>query len=218
MTPHDDERLSALYRAGKQEEPPSHVDQQIRDAARRHTPRRHRGWIPALATAAVLVLAVAVMIRVPDERMDESDRGAPEPAAEPIPAAPAIGSRARTPVPEGVTPEKLRSMEQPPAQRFEYYSVPAPSEETTFYYRSRDPASAGEGVVDEALESADSAGQQKGVATLRWEAEGDGCRPPDSMLAEDRETLLQRIEELERQGRFEEAECLRLWLEIAPPR
>jgi hypothetical protein len=37
------------------------------------------------------------------------------------------------------------------------------------------------------------------------------------MLTEDRATLLARIGELEQQGRLEEAECLRLWLENSPP-
>ena len=124
MMPHDDERLSALYRAGDHEEPPAHLDQEIREAARRHAPRRHRGWIPALATAAVLVLAVAVMIRIPEEPMEESGHGTSKPAEEVTPAAPAVGSAARKEIPEGFAGQaKPGKTEQPPASRFEYYRI-----------------------------------------------------------------------------------------------
>ena len=224
MTPHDDERLSALYRAGTQEEPPAHLDQQIRDAARRQAPRRHRGWMPALATAAVLVLAVAVMIRVPDERVEDSDRGIPKRAEEAIPVQPGTGSSAGTPVgEEAVAPRTIKKMEQPPAPRFEYYWIrpeTEPAGPVVIPPEDLRPAkSAPEAAVaaDEARESADSAGHET-IDARRLKTDRDRCRPPDAMLTEDRETLLERIEELERQGRQEEAECLRLWLEDSTPR
>lgn len=65
MTEHD-ERLSRLYRAGPQDSPGELADARIRQAARAAiTPRKRRPrWLAPLATAATVVLAVGVLLRV----------------------------------------------------------------------------------------------------------------------------------------------------------
>jgi len=72
------EELRRRWAAREQSEPPDMLDQAILNAARRaiegraERPRRH--WLGALATAAVLVLAVTVVVR-------QSPRETPVPAA-----------------------------------------------------------------------------------------------------------------------------------------
>jgi hypothetical protein len=60
-----DERISKLYRMGSRAEPPKHLDEQITRAAHAASPaRKHRLYWPSLATAAVLVLSISLVLKV----------------------------------------------------------------------------------------------------------------------------------------------------------
>jgi hypothetical protein len=192
MTPHDDNRLSDLYRAGAREEPSARLDARIREAGRREQPRRRHRWVPALATAAVLVLAVAVLIRVPEQAV-ETERApteARQQAAEPAP--PAVSGAARKSAPARVLEE---------APRFDTYAVP-PGDELPAAPLERERAI----VADEA------------DIPIEAVAEGLDCAAPAPELARDPAALRARIEALEADGQEEAAACLRRWLESAESR
>ena len=60
-----DERISKLYQLGDSSEPPSHLDRDIKQAARAATPAKKRRFVwPSLATAAVLVLSISLVLKV----------------------------------------------------------------------------------------------------------------------------------------------------------
>lgn len=60
-----DERISRLYKLGSQSEPPDHLDREIKQAAHAETPAKKRRYVwPSLATAAVLVLSISVVLKV----------------------------------------------------------------------------------------------------------------------------------------------------------
>lgn len=119
-----DERLLDLYRRAPRPEPPARLDAAIRAAAHEAVGRRRRLWAwPALATAAVLVLAVGLVLRHPDlaDRPEagptwESElRDAPRAS----PAMPAYRS-------EDYAPRVQESVPTAPAER-----VPAAAREAT---------------------------------------------------------------------------------------
>jgi len=190
----DDNRLGELYRAGTGEEPSARLDARIREAARRERPRRRHRWVPALATAAVLVLAVAVLVRVPEQAVETGSvpNGAQQQAAEPAPPAASGAARKSSPA---------RALEE--AARIEMYAAPpkvqAPAASLE---RERDVVADEEGIpIEMAEESLDCA-----------------ALAPD--LAWDRAALRARIRALEAEGKGddEEAACLRRWLEAAESR
>lgn len=104
MSDPDEDQLRDLYRAGPGEQPSAELDRRILDAAAAATRRRQgRRWFPGaggplagLATAAVVVLAVAVLIReyrptTPEPRtptLPSAARPAPETLAAPREAVP----------------------------------------------------------------------------------------------------------------------------------
>ena len=60
-----DERISKLYKMGSRAEPPKHLDEQIIRVARATGPgRKQRLTWPSLATAAVLVLSISLVLKV----------------------------------------------------------------------------------------------------------------------------------------------------------
>jgi hypothetical protein len=60
-----DERISRLYKLGDQREPPEHLDRVIKQAAQATAPRKKRSYAwPSLATAAVLVLSISLVLKV----------------------------------------------------------------------------------------------------------------------------------------------------------
>lgn len=60
-----DERISKLYQAGEQPEPPEHLDAEIKQAAKAALPTKKRRFTwPSLATAAVLVLSISLVLKV----------------------------------------------------------------------------------------------------------------------------------------------------------
>ncbi len=107
MSDADEEQLRDLYRAGADEQPSAELDRRILAAAAAATrQRQRRRWLPGsggplagLATAAVVVLAVAVLVRqnesptsVPEalQAVPEALQAVPE-----APQAPAAESKAR---------------------------------------------------------------------------------------------------------------------------
>lgn len=106
-----DPQLAALYRTGTTAEPPAHLDDAIRAAARREVaagPRRagiHR-WAVPVALAAVLVLSVSVVTLMREQgadRLDQAPAQAPAAAmqsevAEPSAAAAPEAMPGRRPV------------------------------------------------------------------------------------------------------------------------
>ena len=61
---HDD-RISRLYQMGEQPEPPEHLDRKIKSAAHAATSVKQKRFLwPSLATAAVLVLSISLVLKV----------------------------------------------------------------------------------------------------------------------------------------------------------
>jgi len=69
-----DERISRLYKIGNGTQPPAHIDAEIKQAARDAAQNRKRSLVwPSLATAAVLVLSLSLMLKVLDQQpLEES--------------------------------------------------------------------------------------------------------------------------------------------------
>lgn len=60
-----DKHISKLYRLGGQPEPPEHLDREIKQAAHGEIPtRKHSLAWPSLATAAVMVLSISLVLKV----------------------------------------------------------------------------------------------------------------------------------------------------------
>src|SRR5688572_15170204 len=110
----DDRDISRQYRELPREEPPRHLDDAIRAAARRAVgtrpaplvvPTGRQRWYFPLAAAAVIVLAVAVTMHV--------ERGPPGEEVAPAPAATAEKPKLEQPRSEP-QPEPRRKTESPP--------------------------------------------------------------------------------------------------------
>jgi hypothetical protein len=90
MSDQDDERISALYRRSRDQQPPKHLDEAIRrhahGAQRREAFRLMGLRLPQLALAATVLLAVGVMLRVFDVAPPQQPAGE-EWAAPKAPAA-----------------------------------------------------------------------------------------------------------------------------------
>lgn len=123
MTPGSDRehdpQLAALYRAGTTAEPPAHLDDAIRAAARREVaagPRRSvaRRWAVPVSLAAVLVLSVSVVTMMREQGADR-----PESMSLPTPETPAAAMQSEiAEPPAAVAPQaapKRRSAMPPPA-------------------------------------------------------------------------------------------------------
>lgn len=88
-----DPQLASLYRAGAAGEPPAHLDDAIRAAARREVaagPRRQgfRRWSVPVSLAAVVVLSVSVVTMMRDEGADRPETlTLPPPVAIPAPSS-----------------------------------------------------------------------------------------------------------------------------------
>ncbi len=69
-----DERISKLYKMGGNSEPPVHIDNDIKRAARADIPNRWRSYAwPSMATAAVLVLSISLVLKVLNQQpLEES--------------------------------------------------------------------------------------------------------------------------------------------------
>ncbi len=88
-----DERISQLYRTGSRDEPPKQLDDKIIQAARRRNPTsKLRFYWPSLASAAVLVLSISLVLKVLNRApLEESllEPASTQDSATPLPPAPA---------------------------------------------------------------------------------------------------------------------------------
>ncbi len=76
-----DERISRLYKQGNQAEPSADLDRQIIQAAREAVPKRKQRFIwPSLATAAVLVLSLSLVLKVLEQQPLEESVMSPVPS------------------------------------------------------------------------------------------------------------------------------------------
>jgi hypothetical protein len=209
MTEERDPKVSRRYRELGAEEPPRELDQAILAAAHRaadraHAPLvapagRHR-WYFAFGAAAILVLAVAITVQV--ERQ-------PDPEALPAASAPAA-------VPErkegfssepGLVADQARARETPAQEtRKKPAQAPAPAKPQPAENAARPQAA--EVARADRLESRQNQSPS---------AEAQGTAGPAAATAPERralasavaitpEQLLERIAELRRQGKHEEAD------------
>jgi len=72
-----DEHISRLYRMGSRREPSAHIDQEIIQAAHQTSTGRKRSYTwPSLATAAVLILSLSLVLKILDQQpLEESVMG-----------------------------------------------------------------------------------------------------------------------------------------------
>ncbi|MEK6243870.1 MAG: hypothetical protein AABM33_05145 [Pseudomonadota bacterium] len=211
MTDQDrDPKVSQRYRELGAEEPPRALDDAILAAARREAGARQR-WYAPLATAAVLVLAVAVTLHLQVERPGiESPvrQAAPPPAAGPssLVAEAQLSSPAREAAKEVAKPAaagevkiaRRKSAEQPARSVAAAPVVPAPSEPKPF---AADQAAASTSARSE--EPRGAASSMTGTLARRAEAPANlqALKQADTPERE-----LERIAELRGQGRHDEAE------------
>lgn len=192
--PHDDEsRASRAYRGLPQEEPPARLDDAIRAAARREAqshpaplvaPAGRRKWYVPLAAAAVIVLAVAVTSQVEREQADPMQGAAPRSMEEQAKEKPAQAK-----VQEAAKPERKL---QAPAER-------RPAREDF----SRDRLARNEAPQPQSAPASAAAP----APAPAMEAEQAGARARSVMKqAATPEGELERIAELRRQGKDEEAD------------
>jgi hypothetical protein len=195
----DEDKVSRRYRELPREEPPRHVDEAILAAARRAVearpaplvpPAGRRRWYFPLAAAAIIVLAVAVTMHVERERPDLEIAVAPVTAPAPAPqqlpeAAPAQALEKR---------KALVSDAQPPAAA---PAVPPPTQ------LQEKPARRDEETVRSEVASRAPL-RPEGTSALKTQrAAADAL---GGVAAESPEQWLERIAELRRQGRHEEAD------------
>lgn len=108
----NDPQLAALYRAGTTAEPPAHLDDAIRAAARREVaagPHRAgvRRWAVPVSLAAVVVLSVSVVTLLPEQGADRLDQ---PPAEAPAAAMQSdIVQKERAEPPAAAAPEAMPS-------------------------------------------------------------------------------------------------------------
>jgi hypothetical protein len=223
MTDERDPKISQRYRQLSGEEPSRELDQSILAAAHRSVDRshaplvvpagRHR-WYYGLGAAAVLVLAIAVTLHVerqqPDAELAEAPPPAPAPAPKPQYAKSASESSA--PAEQARKPTTARQAQRPTYTPEPPPSAPAPAPAPT-------PAPSAQPEVGA---MADSAGarrdakaavreEQANVQALKKERPAVASRNAATPTAAQYAALppereLDRIAELRKQGRDEEAD------------
>jgi hypothetical protein len=211
MADERDTRVSQRYRELPGEEPPRELDQAILAAARRSVERphaplvtpsgRHR-WYFSLGAAAVIVLAVAVTYQMQREQPDPDSVGVP-----PAPAAkPEIASKpAPSPAPERIPrePERARQPAREPA-------APPPA----FVPDPKPQAQAGQPELAREAPSArsDSAGAaaspSEPAARAQSPTESRRAAPMQAPAVETPERMIERIVQLRKEGKHDEADRL----------
>lgn len=223
MTDESDPKVSQRYRELGAEEPPRALDEKILAASRRPAPSLSlparswtRRWAVPLSLAAVVVLSVTVTMRVQHEQP-----GIEAPATRPAPAAaPSVAKepRAEPSLPDRAYAEKVpaKAMAEPAFRtRSARETESAPRKEPVPFQpalrerapaavavpASPAPAEAMRQRTDEAR-SADSAGSVAGARAPQSRAMQELAKP----VAETPEKELDRIANLRRDGRHEEAD------------
>jgi hypothetical protein len=176
MAEERDPELSQRYRELAGEEPSRELDQAILAAARRSVRAGRHRWYYSLAAAAVLVLAIAVTVHV-ERQQPDAERAVPPPS----PPGAALRQNKVEPSPQTAPPAA------PPQSRPD---VPAREERRQAY--TPDPTPMKQQSADTATEA-----EPKPQAESRAAASRAATSP---------EIELERIAELRRQGRDEEAD------------
>lgn len=225
--PHDNNQPesadpSRAYRALPNEEPGPALDAAILAAARRETARPARPWfqrwqVPLSVAALVMVSATLTLMVSREERRHEAgplssspdtvtDRASPEPVAKPTAPAPA-------PPAEG-EPAKILKKDRPPESASSPPAVPAPGEVPQAESRAASPTPAPpqeedpapralskpEPVAPEMLRAPAAAGRSS--QELQMEA---AASPGDSAETASPDMWIQRILQLQREGKITEA-------------
>lgn len=196
----EDEDISRRYRELAREEPPRHLDDAIRAAARRAVhmrpaplvvPTGRQRWYFPLAAAAIIVLAVAVTMHVEREQPTEEIVSVREEAKaeKPMPETPQSAPK----------PERRRKTESTDSR--ELRDTPPPPE----LQKAPEPASGA------FMGSAEDAPQPSAAAAARAESARAQAPRQSSALAKLAEAplpeqWLQGIADLRRQGRHDEAD------------
>jgi hypothetical protein len=195
----DDGDISRRYRELPREEPPRHLDDAIRAAARRAVgtrpaplvvPTGRQRWYFPLAAAAIIVLAVAVTLHVEREQPGEELLTAPaeKPKADESLPAPQPERRRKT---ESADSRQLREAAPPP----ELQKVPEPAAPPQAAPAPPPPVAA--------------AGRAEPRASAELRRSDQGARAGTSISAyalQSPEQWLQGIADLRRQGRHDEAD------------
>jgi hypothetical protein len=232
----EDDDISRRYRELAREEPPRHLDDAIRAAARRavHTrpaplvvPSGRQRWYFPLAAAAIIVLAVAVTMHVEREQPGEEIVTAP---AAPAPSPPEPRAEAPAEKPQSAPqPERRRKTESADSRELRD-AAPPPELQKAPSATSPAPAAVPPGPPPVVAEDAVRA-QESAAGAFRGNAEGaraearakpggvaapqasarlrraDEAAPSLSASAlQSPEQWLQGITDLRRQGRHDEAD------------
>ena len=203
MAEERDPQISQRYRELGAEAPPPELDRAILAAARRATTRRNR-WYPSLAAAAVLIFAVAIVVQIERQPPDQAPLSAPPtPEAAPptrdqvapqVREAPAAKPAPRRPAPQ-FAPEPPPRAESAPAA-----PAPAPAPESNANIAAPAAGVAADAQRKRADEMRAAPQLQRSMAAPRSAA---------STAARDEEPperWLERIIELRREGKQEEAD------------
>jgi hypothetical protein len=188
MAENDD--ISKRYRELAREEPPRHLDDAIRAAARRavHTrpaplvvPTGRQRWYFPLAAAAIIVLAVAVTVHV--------ERQQPGEEIVSVPAAPAEAPKAEPPQ-TAPQPERRRKTESADSRELPDAAPPRELQKAP----------------EERAEAARAPAAPQANAQLGRADEGRRAASLSAFALQSPEQWLQGIADLRRQGRHEEAD------------
>src|SRR5688500_18217909 len=193
----DDRDISRHYRELPREEPPRHLDDAIRAAARRAVgtrpaplvvPTGRQRWYFPLAAAAVIVLAVAVTMHVEREQPGEEIATAPAATAE----KPKLEQPRSEP-----QPERRRKTESPPELQKAPEPVPTlpPAPPPV---AAQEPTS----VAGAAARPAPKANAQ----LRRFDEDARGVPSRSASALQSPEQWLQGIADLRKQGRHDEAD------------
>jgi hypothetical protein len=226
-----DPKVSAAYRALGAEEPPRALDDAILAAARRAAGARPgspgrtapQRWVASFAAAAVLVLAVAVTLHM---QIEQPDVAQPLPAAKqpatPIPSAPsAAPAEAESKVPveteaksaarerRGVGNEAVNEQvkpAKPKAAELSRSSEPEPFPARADRAADIPRAPAAPQAEERASRDAVASARAPAAGPAQAQALARGAAAQGNLQADTPQRELERIAELRRQGRHDEAD------------
>src|SRR5688572_1791692 len=220
----DDGDISRRYRELGREEPPRHLDDAIRAAARRAVgtrpaplvvPTGRQRWYFPLAAAAIIVLAVGVPLHVGREQRGEEIVPAPAATAE----KPKLEQPRAVPQPErrrktesadsrelrdAAPPQELQKAQEPAPAPPAPVAAPPPPPPVATQDAIRGAQESAAGALASRAETAPKAPQAD--ARLRRADEGQRAAPLSAFALQSPEQWLQGIADLRRQGRHEEAD------------